>query len=264
MNNVNIIIIGARNYTNSYLDDNYSTWNNPKQADHKTLIKLKKNLEEKNNKVNIVCVDTCYYNTIYNNDISYIKQFFLVGDTYFLDINAHNIIIEFVNILTENHVVYADKKQQLDIIKYKDYKLSWISCGCGWDIDINERFINLIIENNYITPLDSSSVNSYLEAIHLKENFIMKNIEVIMKPFSQGIYQILGSLMWRGFSKDYRSEDVLVELFRIFDQDNVLILRNYETIKQFINKEIHWNMLPRGARLDYTIYIYGNNIKIDM
>lgn len=264
MNSINIIIIGARNYTSSYLEDNYITWNNPSQADHITLCKLKKNLEKKNNKVNINCIDTCYYDNVKSLDVNYIKEYFLVGDTYFLDKNAHNIIIEFANILTENHVVYADKKQQTDVLKYIDYKLSWISCGCGWDIDINERMINLIIDNNYVTPIDSNNVSSYLDAIHLKENFVMKNIEVVMAPFSQGIYQILGSLMWRGFSQDYTSENVLVELFKIFDQDNVIILRNYESILKFINKEIHWNMLPRGARLDYTIYIYGNNIKIDM
>ena len=265
MNNINIIIIGARNYTNTYLEYNYTTWNNPKQADHISLVKLKQNLEKKNKKVNINCIDTCYYKSINNNqDVNYIKQYFLVGDTYFLDINAHNIIIEFANILTENHVIYADKKQQTDILKYKDYKVSWVSCGCGWDININEKMINLIVENNYLTPLDSNCVNSYLEAIHLKEDFIIKNIEFAMKPFSQGIYQILGSLMLRGFSQDYTSENVLIDLFKIFDQDNVIILKDYENIKKFINKEIHWNMLPRGTRLDYTIYIYGKNIKIDM
>ena len=70
--------------------------------------------------------------------------------------------------------------------------------------------------------------------------------------------------MLRGFSQDYTSENVLIDLFKIFDQDNVIILKDYENIKKFINKEIHWNMLPRGTRLDYTIYIYGKNIKIDM
>ena len=53
MNKINIIIVGAKNYTNSYLEYNYTTWNNPRQADHITLVKLKQNLEKKNKKVNI-------------------------------------------------------------------------------------------------------------------------------------------------------------------------------------------------------------------
>ena len=83
-----------------------------------------------------------------------------------------------------------------------------------------------------------------------------------MKPFSQGIYQILGALMWRGDSRDYSSEDVLFELLNILDEDVIRFLPHYDNIKKFINKELHWNRLDRETRLSYTKFIYGENIII--
>lgn len=255
----NIVIIGAKNYTESYLESDYKTWNNPKQACYSTLYNLKKDLEEKGLDCIITCVDYCYYDNK-EKDINYFNDRFILGETTYIKEDYHNIFIEFVNLLDENYITGSDKKQYKDIIKYKNYKLSWISCGCSWDQYFPSELVNIVIDKEYYTPIDALSVNSFLTTIQITESIIINDIEHVMSPFSQGIYQILGTLMWRGYSKDYSPENVLIDLFEFLDADNLLD----ETLKKFANREIHWNQLDRKTRLKYTRYIYGNNIKIDL
>jgi hypothetical protein len=120
--NVNIIIIGARNYNINYDSNNYESWNNELQADYETLNILRQ-------KYNLICLDNEY-----QTDIEFFKKDnFIFGDTKYLDINSHNIIIEFANLLDENHVVHSHNTQNNEVIKYKNYKISWLSCCCEWN-----------------------------------------------------------------------------------------------------------------------------------
>jgi len=239
---MNIIIIGARNYTINYDSNNYETWNNKLQADYSTLDYLRKQSNH-----NIICLDNEY-----QTDIEYFrKDNFVLGDVKYLDINAHNIIIEFANLLDENHVVNINNKQNEEVIKYKDYKISWVSCGCEWNQGFPLKTVELIIKNNYLTPIDTNDCKCYLNSIRMNKEFKEKGIAKIMKPFSIGIYRFLGSLIWRGFSEDYSSENVLRELFK--DEANLI---------EFINKEKRWNRLSRDIRLHYSNLIYGSYIEI--
>jgi hypothetical protein len=143
--NVNIIIIGARNYNINYDSNNYESWNNELQADYETLNILRQ-------KYNLICLDNEY-----QTDIEFFKKDnFIFGDTKYLDINSHNIIIEFANLLDENHVVHSHNTQNNEVIKYKNYKISWLSCCCEWNQRFPLKTIELIIQNNYLTPMDTN------------------------------------------------------------------------------------------------------------
>lgn len=265
MKYINIIIIGGRNYDSNYNIDDYKTWNSYVQAPYDKLFEFKKMLENNNHIVKIFCIDSMYNNNIDNSDdIKYINSYFNLGDTKYVNINSHNIFIEFANLLSEyfTTVINNNNTQYEDIMKYNNYKISWVSCGCCWNKGFPDKVIENIILNEYFTPVDACSADSFISAIGISQNIVDNNIQELMKPFSQGIYQILGSLLWRGDSRNYSPEFVLHDLFILLGDDIIRCLPYYDDIKRFINKEIHWNMLNRQTRLLYTKYIYGNNIDI--
>jgi hypothetical protein len=267
MKDINIIIIGARNYNSATYDNNdYTTWNNYYQAPYDKLYQFKKKLEDKNYTVNIFCFDGTYPIAINSEigDISYINNYFNLGNTAYVNKNFHNIFIEFANLLSEyfTTVLNNNNTQYEDIMKYKDYKISWVSCGCCWNKGFPDKLLDYIIYNEYFTPVDACSADSFISAIGITQHIADNNITHIMSPFSQGIYQILGSLVWRGDSQNYSPEYVLHDLLTLLNDDVIKYLPYYDDVQKFINKEIHWNMLNRETRLSYTYYIFGNNIEI--
>lgn len=261
MININIIIIGAKSYSNDFDEHRFSSWNNIKQANYYDLCIFKDYLINKNYDVKITCLDGGYPDYYHDNlPIKYIKQYFTLGNKELLDINSHNIFIEFCNLLNENFLTSIDNTQQQNIMNYKEYKLSWISCGCCWNSNFPSDLIETIIENEYFTPIDAFSIDSFMTTIGLTQTFIDKKKEKSMAPFSQGIYQILGTLMWRGYTKDYSSENILHDLIKLLNYDVICYLPYYTDIEKFINKELHWNMLKRDTKLSFTKFIYGSNI----
>ena len=263
-NKINIIIIGAKNYNEDYDKDNIETFNNQKQAEYNTLIILKNNLEIKNYIVSITCFDGGYVNNISDGPIKYINEYFALGDTKYLDKNAHNIFIEYCNLLDEYFVTKSGPfdNQVQNILKYNDFKITFLSCGCSWNLDFPYDLVNIIIKKKYYTPTDVYNADSFLISIGINNNIDEKN-QKIMIPYMQGIYQILGSLMWRGWNDDYSSENVLYDLFNIIDDGYFkLTIEEKNELKKFTNKEIHWNALNRNIRCYFTKYIYGSNIII--
>lgn len=260
---INIIIIGAKNNIDyTYKNNNVLTYNNPFQANHLTLVELINHYKD----INIYNYDIYEYydDYIYNTtNIFYFSDLYKLGDTTFINKNgSHNIIIEFCNILNENYVSNCFLQGE-KMLKYIDCNLTWITCGCMWSDGFPINLIKYIIDNKYYTPVIYNSPQSFLDAISNTQKIINENKQDLMKPYSQGVYQILGTLFWRGNkTNDYQNENVLYELFNIIDYkfSNDEYQKNFN---KFLNKEIHWNSLNYNIRKELTYYIYGNNITID-
>ena len=139
------------------------------------------------------------------------------------------------------------------------YKISYLSCGCCWNNYFPFEQIKLLVEHKLYTPINPFTVDSYFSLINIihyinENNFVNSVIE-----FRQGIYQILGTLICRGYSKNYFSENVLLELFTIIE---LSIFNKQESIEfnKFLNKEIHWTLLPRNIKNKVIFYLYGSNL----
>lgn len=253
MDDINIIIIGAKN-NETFNVNIIESYNNPKQANQNDIINLCNIYKNRN--INIFCLDNYNDIILYNNNISYINDFFKLGDEKYFNKYAHNIVIEFCNMLDEYFINHDYNKQNDKLLNYIDYKFTWLACGCGWDKGFPINTICTIINDKYYTPIDTKSIDSYINAIISTNKIKENNIEETMKPYSQGIYQSLGTILYRGCEADYSSEDVLLELFKIISPS----LSNIELIEfeKFLNKELHWNRLNRNIRVNLTYFIYGN------
>jgi hypothetical protein len=263
MTKVNIIIIGAKNSDENINIDilnNYKRWNNPKQAYYNDLVNLKYTLNNNGYKhVKIFCLDPQYtFETkVREHDIFFIQKYFTVGDTTYCTKSGHNIFIEFSNMLDEYYVTkIKDFNDQPECIsKYNNYKISWISCGCSWSQSFPSELICSLIKNEIYTPTNIYDHYSYLYAM----NFNKLNGDPMFKPFSLGLYQILGSLLWRGFKDNYEYEEVL---YKVLEKIISTIDQYEDEFLKFMNHEIHWNELPRNVREFINKYIYGENITV--
>lgn len=245
--NLNLIIIGARRH-DIELSEDYKEWNNTNQASYFVLKQL---LSEFKN-MKILCLDGNYPSNVDNDDddIRYIKEYYNVPETKYFDIDSHNIIIEFCNLLDEN---WCCSKTNYHVYDEK-YNISYVACGCSWNDGFPIDTLKTIIQHKLYTPFDPMNITSYLTSISYsvydREN---------MKPFYQGIYQVLGTVMFRGYSQNYKLEEPLRELFKIIDAPLNSSYNN--EFKLFLDGSIHWNQLSREIRLLMTKYIYNIDIK---
>lgn len=264
---VNIIIVGAFNYCNQDVNidmlNNYKKWNNPLQACHNDIENLVSSLQDIGfKKIRVICIDPLYpFNKtdICTKHIHYINEHFRVGDTDFLSKSGHNIIIEFANLLDE----YFPSKDncQADCMKlYNDYKVSIVSCGCAWQKRFPMELIMKLITEDVYTPTDVSDKYSYLYAKEFNELYD----EPLFQPFCQGLYETLGSLMWRGCrDNNYKYEDVLHNVFTFIDRTKTSFPEDVQDdLSRFIKYEVHWNQLQHSTRRYLNEYIYGKNIII--
>lgn len=256
--NVNIIIIGAA-FTTKTLDSNdFESWNNPKQADITVLNLYNLYFDLNKYNINIKCFDYIYPKKFKYNNIEFFNTNFILGDITALDINAHNIIIEFCN-LYNNNWCSCDYEYKLKL--YEDYKISYLTCGCLWDKYFPFEQIKIIIDNKLYTPINPFSIDSYLKLITIM-SFINENkYNNILLEYKQGIYDILGSLLFRGYNLNYTTENVLYELFSIIE---LTIFNSIETeqFNNFLSKKIHWNFLSKNIRTKIIFYLYGDNLNI--
>lgn len=245
--NINLIIIGAKRFDIEILED-YKEWNNPNQANYFVLLQL---LSEFKN-MKIFCLDGSYPNNITNNNIQFIKEYYYLSDTKYFNINSHNIIIEFCNLLDENWCSSSTNYYTYN----NNYNITFLACGCCWSNGLPIDIIKIAIENKLYTPFNPMNIDSYLTSIgYSNSNYNNKN----MISFYQGIYQILGTLMFRGYSHNYKLEEPLRELFKIIDTP-LNISQNNE-LQLFCDGNIHWNQLSRTIKLLMTKYIYNIDIK---
>jgi hypothetical protein len=142
---------------------------------------------------------------------------------------------------------------------YNNYKITWISCGCCWDKTLPNKLIETVIENQLYTPTNCRDKSSYIYASNISTIYN----EELMQPYLQGIYQMLGSFMWRGCKQDdYFYEKVLYDFM-----DDILKTETFEEsiqndIIKFVLQEAHWNEVQRKTRHMMNEYVYGTKIKI--
>lgn len=251
----NLIIIGAHHGN----EEDFN--NNPRQADILDLIFFKENMKNKLYDVSITCIDPMYSRDDVIDTIEFKKTYYNLGDTSLFSVDNHNIILEFANILDENHINHGEfNKQYENIVKYVSYKFTWISCGCSWDKYFPQKLLETIILRQLYTPVTHNK-ESFLYAVKISKDIDEHPIffKEVMQPYSQGIYQSLGTLYWRGCASDsYKNENVLRDLFK--DIQNLPEDLSNEEINNFISNKIHWNELSRKTRELATQYIYGSNI----
>lgn len=254
---INLIIIGAKNNLDTYNSNDVNSFNNPQQADYNSLLKL----IEKYKNIKIYNFDMYEENKYNSDNIYFYRKYYDLGDTQLFDKESHNIIIDFCNKLNENYVSDATCKQGNIMQKYNEYKFTWITCGCLWDAGFPLETLEYIIDNKYYTPSDYESVDCFLNTIVNTQKIINDDKLILMKPYSQGVYEVMGTLIWRGYKGDnYKTEKVLYELFNIIEFP--FITEKQLIFNKFINKEIHWNELSYDIRKYLTIYIYGTNIDL--
>jgi len=241
---INLIIIGARNYSNTYNINDYTTYNNPYQADINELQQFDK----------IICIDPMYDNTIINEKLYIIQEKYIIGDVKYLDINSHNIIIDFCNMFDRNWC--SAELPNIELNNYNNYNITWLCCGCMWNNGLPINNIKKIIENNLYTSTNQTSVESYLNIIHNIEKIDNVNeIELYIKS----CYEIMGTLIWRGCSRNnYNTENVLFELFKIIETP--LNKDDKINFNYFLEEKIHWNMLNYNIKKNIIKFIY----KIDL
>ena len=247
MFNCKVIIIGAQDNDNNNL-------NNPNQANHNDLCKLKYDFK---NQIDIVCYDPLYKNSFVKDDIVYLSNYFNLNDISALDINKHNIIVEFCNIFDENFV--NRKNNNGHLYNFNSYTITVLSCGCEWTESFPLECIKYIIYNNIITPCNPYIIESYLYIIYGIKEIHHNNKYDIMKPYIYGLYQNMGTLKWRGCKSDnYYSENILRELFTLMGYGIFELSENEKKeLNEFVSNRKHWNELPLSLRENFCKNIYG-------
>jgi hypothetical protein len=256
---INIIIIGAKSSSQTSLNidniNNYKRWNNSDQAGHSDLVDCIQCLDAK---VSVFCIDPLYDFAAEDkeNNIVYYNDYFEVGDTRYCTKKGHNIFIEFSNLLDEYYVTKEYCEKITNISKYNNYKMTWISCGCGWSHKFPTELISNVVENHLFTPTDIYDANSLLTAY----NFNYINGNALYAPYCQGLYQILGSLLWRGTKENQEYEmplyDLTPQIMHVFDEPI------QQDLSKFLQREIRWNTLHRRTREIVNKTVYGSFITI--
>jgi hypothetical protein len=248
---INLIIIGAK------ADGTRELINNPLQADHSDLCNLKSLYD-----ANIFCYDLGYCQNEVKDGIYYIADKYNLGDTSVFLLDAINIIIEFCNFLDENYINHGDygQYQHENMLNYTPYKVALLSCGCGWQYGFPINCIKNIIEHQLLTYFNAYNVDCFLSTISNVQYITNLEFENVSdsQPFLLGMYQVMGTLKWRGCEADnYKSEIVLRDLFTIII-DNVNINDDDKNdLLAFVENKKHWNNMKWSARIVLSKFIYS-------
>jgi hypothetical protein len=208
--------------------------------------------------VECICLDPQYSINACDKEyqIQYICDCFYFGDTKHFIKNGHNIIIEFANILDE---YFVTKSSENNRHLYNDYNITLISCGCAWNKNLPSKLIRTVIENQLYTPIDCYAPSSFIYASSVNKIYN----EDLFQPYLQGLYQMLGSCMWRGTKEDnYHYEHVLKDFLEEVLKTDTFEDSVQNDIIRFILSEAHWNELDRKTRKTINEYTYGTLITI--
>lgn len=258
MTDINIVIIGAYNYQNNNSKCDYKDWNNNNQASHEDIVDCIKHIKTLNQSINITvyCIDPMYdYNATIDN-IHYIKNMFVLENTGYCIKEGHTIFIEFCNLLDEYYV--TKEYTEHPILQYNDYKITWLSCGCQWTHKFPKELIENIIKYDIYTPTNIKSSNSHMYAYKFNNSYN----DIIFSPYCQGLYQILGTYLWRGSKTIYQHEEVLYDFTSKLLEELQIQPEMKDDLVKFIDKEIRWNTLQRSTREKLNSIVFGKNITI--
>lgn len=237
----NIIVIGAKSSSDN--SSRIDKWNNDLQAAHFDLVELP---------WNVICMDPMYPYDATLENIRYVSEAYVPGMVdNVLKKDAVNIIIEFCNLFDENWINHDGyiRKRHKDMMIYNDHKVVLLSCGCSWNQGFPRRCIEYILDHGLVTKFNAYSVDDLLYTMSAIQGITMKTT---MYPYIYGLYQMMGTFMWRGCEKDsYESEGVLRELFGLLEIDN-------DELRDFINGKKHWNQMLWKTRKEMSAIVYGD------
>lgn len=248
---INLIIIGAK------ADGTRELINNSLQAHHKDLCNFKSLYD-----ANIFCYDIGYCQNEVKDDIYYVADKYNLGDISIFQLDAINIIIEFCNFLDENYLNHGEygQYQHENMLNYIPYRVALLSCGCGWQYGFPIQCLKNIIEHKLLTYFNAYDVDCFLSTISNVQYITNADFENIsdMQPFLDGMYQVMGTLKWRGCESDnYKSEVILRELFTLII-DNVSINNDDKNdLLSFIENKKHWNNLKWSTRIALSEFVYS-------
>lgn len=242
---MNIIIIGAKDCNDKL--------NNSLQADHRDLV----NFKNKYNDIIITCYDILYDKCNIVDDIIYKNAIFEIGDVNVLEKNKLNIVIEFCNLFNEYYLNHGETGNAIynKLLNYKEYNISFLNCGCSWNAGFPIKCIDNIVKYKFFTPCDALDVNNLLITISTISEINNNNLLPYMQSYIIGLYQIMGSMLWRNIV----TQDVLRNLFNIIDLD-FLNIEEKKEFQSFLNKEKIWNNLKWSIRDKCNNFIYSYNL----
>lgn len=259
---VNIIVIGGFNSRDQLLinPDDIETWNNPEQANYNVLLALYQNLIDQEYDITILAFDGMYPATCNTSIIPHYKENFYLSSVEYYRKNSINIVVAFCPVGLDETWVSTMNQPPVNLQDVKDYSFALIMCGCLWNKGFPVDTIMGVINYKLTTPIDYSSIDSYLDMISTVSIIKKNNIFADMVPFIKGTFTILGTLMFRGCATtDYGTEHVIRELVSILDLDKYFEDKEIKNdLENFMTSKLkHWNQMKRQTRLALCNLVYG-------
>ena len=178
---------------------------------------------------------------------------FNINDPKYMDKDAHNIVVDFVNLLDENWVAFDMHEQRMGLYEaYKDYKFALLACGPFIKKGFPNDAVMEIVKKGYETPRQYWSAKGFCDAIALSNRFKNEGIENTMKPFMQGVFQMIGTLQYRGMAPNYSSEEPVRDMLKIRN-----IIQD-PSAKKFINGEIRFHEI--AMHIKEYLYPYFDGV----
>jgi hypothetical protein len=236
-----IIIVGAATHIKNTIE-----FNNRSQASHDDLMKFPD--------CNIECYDMTYVANIQRNGINYISKAFVLEDTSVLS-DELNIVVEFCNLLDENFVNHGNHGKHAYLSRKEfgnKHKVVFLACGCSWNRGFPIDCIKYIIDQNMYTPCDACNLDDLLYTISIIQKIYDENKQDIMLPYIIGLYDMMGTIMWRG----EEFEEVLRKLIQLSIHSSEVDCE----LLSFVNHEKKWNHIKWSKREDFNRFIYGHAI----
>jgi hypothetical protein len=203
----------------------------------------------------IKLVDGCYPSSSKDTSFSIIKGSFDIMDPMYLDKDAHNVVVEFCNLMDENWNGWGQNSDNglAFYNKYKDYKFAYLACGCMWKRGFPSDAVIEIVSKDYQTPRECWSVNAYLDCIQMVEEIKEDGMEEALQSFLKGVYEVMGTLKYRGRPGDWSLEEPIRDLLQMV----VIPVEYAGNIERFISGDIRYNRLSLDTRMYINTLVYG-------
>jgi hypothetical protein len=262
---VNIIVVGGAYYHKN--EDDYETWNNPKEAKYSDMIAFKKNLENNNYNVEIKAYDDAYPKSLDNIVIPHYKQSFDIYDLNNYKKNTLNIVILFYNRLLptiEQASGYCKHKIDCENIDYsfrekskiisQNFDVSFMACA-GWKTKFPSETVINIIKYNFITPTDVEDYKSFTKIMNIIKIINDNNIYEIMEPFILATIHFLGYFENRGDKEGNVIRELLKKETSLINDLDTNVKRNL-TFFRNVSTAI-WDSLDDNTKKVFCELIYG-------
>jgi hypothetical protein len=266
--NLHLIIVGAA-APRLDLGPVPMRWNNPLQADIREVLRFAAEMRAaRDAKVKVTFIDPAYpgveeidHGQCDEDDIvlgsySWCREAFdLKNAQLHLKEGWTNVVVEFYNPLDENWAMYGMDAAPTYLTEYKDRSLQTrlviLACGCMWDRGFPTECIRRCLEDKITTPLNSFNWGMF-------EILLQTDKEECMVPYFRGAMGVMGSLMCRGMSNDFSTEEVVRDFARSGSISAFMVDNDMGAeLMQFADGTKHWNFLSRALRETVARAVYG-------